>query len=468
MSAALEAAREGLRDRRAWLVGGAVRDRLMGRPLEDVDIVVAGDAKAAARHLAVGCGGPAFPLSEEFGAWRVLAPDRTWHVDLTPLRDDAIEADLALRDFTVNAIAEPLEGGELIDPHDGVEDIAARRLRMVSPSALADDPLRVLRLARFACELGLEPDPETAAEALRRAPGLAGVAAERIFAELRRLVVAERAMDGLELMDRLGVTAVVLPEFTALAGVTQNRFHHLDVLDHTLAVLQAVVDLEADPAPLVGDALAAPVAALLAEPFADDLHRGGALRFGALLHDIAKPQTRRTHDDGTVLGFPGHDEQGAAVTREILTRLRSSERLRTHVAALARHHLRAGFLVHQRPLDRRTVHGYLQACGPVAVDVTLLSIADRVATRGDRAHDAIAEHLEVARVLLAAALERERDGEPEPLLRGDELAAELGIAPGPELGPLLAEIAAARYAGEIATRQEAVAHARAWHARGDR
>lgn len=468
MSAALDAARDGLRDRRAWLVGGAVRDRLMGRPLEDVDIVVAGDVRAAAKHLAVAVGGPAFPLSEEFGAWRVIGPERAWQIDLTPLRDDAIEADLGLRDFTVNAIAEPLEGGELIDPHDGVGDLEERRLRMVSADALADDPLRVLRLARFACELGLEPEAATVEEAARRAPGLADVAAERIFAELRRLVAADAALDGLELMDRLGITGIVLPEFAALAGVTQNRFHHLDVLDHTLAVLQAVVDLEADPAHLVGDDLASEVAALLAEPFADDLHRGGALRLGALLHDIAKPQTRRVHDDGSVLGFPGHDEQGADMSRAILTRLRASERLRAHVAGLARHHLRAGFLVHQRPLDRRAIHGYLVACGPVAVDVTLLSMADRVATRGDRAQEAIALHLGIARELLAAALEREREGEPAPLLRGDELAAELGIEPGPELGPLLAEVAAARYAGEIATREDALAHARAWRAGGDR
>lgn len=468
MSAALDAARDGLRGERAWLVGGAVRDRLMGRTLEDVDIVVAGDVAAAARHLALAVGGPGFPLSEEFGAWRIIGPERAWQIDLTPLRDESIEADLALRDFTVNAIAEPLEGGELVDPTGGIDDLAQRRLRMVTPGAFADDPLRVLRLARFACELGLDPDPETAAVARARADGLAGVAAERIFAELRRVVVADAALDGLELMDRLGATDVVLPELRALAGVRQNRFHHLDVLDHTLAVLQAAIDLEDDPSPLVGDEHADAVCSLLAEPFGDELTRGGALRFGALLHDIAKPQTQTRHEDGTVLGFPGHDVQGAAVSREILTRLRTSEKLRAHVADLARHHLRAGFLVHQRPLSRRTIHAYLETCGAVAVDVTLLSLADRVATRGDRAQEAIALHVETARVLLGAALEREREGVPAPLVRGDELARELGIAPGPELGPLLAELAAARYAGEIATRDEAIAHARAWRAQMDR
>jgi putative nucleotidyltransferase with HDIG domain len=392
----------------------------------------------------------------------VIGPERAWQIDLSPLQEGSIVADLGLRDFTVNAIAEPLLGGELIDPHGGAGDVEARRLRMVSATAFDEDPLRVLRLARFACELGLQPDRETVAQAAERAPRLAEVAAERVFVELRRVIVAPAALDGIELMDQLGVTAAILPELATLRGVRQNRFHHLDVLDHTLAVLQAVIDVAADPEPLVGAEHAGAIAALLSQPFADELDRGGALRFGALLHDIAKPQTQALNADGTVLGFPGHDALGADVTREILTRLRASEKLRAHVAALTRHHLHAGFLVHRQPLTRRQIHDYLERCGPVAVDVTLLSLADRVATRGDNAGPAIENHLAVGRLLLAAALEREEHGPPPPLLRGDDLAQELGIAHGPQLGELVRELAAAQYAGEVQTRDDAIAHARAW------
>ncbi|MEA2303728.1 MAG: poly(A) polymerase [Solirubrobacteraceae bacterium] len=464
MSAALAAARDALHGERAWLVGGAVRDRLMGRDLDaldvDVDLVVDGDVRAAARHLALAVGGPAFPLSDAFGAWRVIGPERRWSVDLTPLREGTIEANLALRDFTVNAIAEPLEGGPLVDPTGGADDLAAARLRMAGPNAFADDALRVLRLARFAAGLGLEPDAATVAAAQACAAGLARVAPERVFAELRKVLTGPRVLDGLELMERLGVTAVVLPELDGLHGVGQNRFHHLDVHDHTLAVLQAVIDLEADPGRYVGPELAGPVAALLAEPLADELTRGGALRFGALLHDIAKPSTQRVADDGTVLGFPGHDQLGADASRAILTRLRASERLRAHVAALARHHLRLGFLVHRRPLDRRTLHRELTATEPVSADVLLLSVADRVATRGDNAGPAIAKHLELARDVLPDALAF-RAQTPEPLVRGDVLARELGMRPGPELGALLADLAEARFAGEIGTPEEAIAYAAA-------
>ena len=459
VSAALAAARELLGDARAWVVGGAVRDRLMQRPVDDVDLVLDGDVRAAARHLAVGVGGPAFPLSDAFGGWRVLAPGRDWHVDLMPLRGGSIEADVGLRDFTVNAIAEPLAGGPLIDPHDGAGDLARRRLRMVAAHAFADDPVRVLRLARFGCELGLEPDAETIAAARASAMGAASVAQERVFAELKRIVAAPAVLDGFGLMDRLGLYEAILPELAACRGMAQNRFHHLDVHDHTLAALQVAVDLEEHPERLAGDEHAAGIAALLAEPLADGVTRGLALRLGALLHDIAKPPTRDVLKDGRVT-FIGHDRLGAELARDILARWKASERLRFHVAALTRHHLRLGFLVHEQPLGRRAVHRYLSACDPVAADVTLLTICDRVATRGDNARPAIAKHLALAREVLGDALVWHAAEPAPPLVRGDDLARALGVDPGPRLGTLLAAIEEARWAGEITKAEEAVALAR--------
>jgi putative nucleotidyltransferase with HDIG domain len=459
VSAALDAARAALATERAWVVGGTVRDRLLGRPpSDDVDVVLAGDVGGAARALARVGEGTAFPLSEAFGAWRVVAPRQRWQVDLLPLAGEAIEVDLGRRDFTVNALAEPLAGGEVIDPHGGLADLEQRRLRMVSAAALDDDPLRVLRLARLACELGLDPEPGTAAAARAQAGRLTEVAPERVFAELRRLVAAPAALAGLELMDRLGVTEAVLPELAALRGVQQSRFHHLDVHDHTRAVLAELIALEDDPAPALGEHGPA-VAEVLSEPLADELTRAQALRFGALLHDVGKPDTRAVGPDGRVT-FLGHDDLGARSARAVLTRLRASERLRAHVAALARHHLRLGFLVHERPLPPRAVHAYLRACEPVEVDVTVLSVADRLATRGQNADEAIAAHLELARELLGAALRWRREGPPRPLLRGDELAAAVGEAPGPGLSARLAELEAAQYAGEISTRAEALSWAR--------
>jgi poly(A) polymerase len=144
----------------------------------------------------------------------------------------------------------------------------------------------------------------------------------------------------------------------------------------------------------------------------------------------------------------------------VLRRLRASERTVDYVAALIRHHLRLGFLVHERPLTRRHVWRYLRATAPYSADVTLLTVADRLATRGRNADPAIAAHLDVARAMLAAAFAERAAGPRPPLIRGDKLARELGTPPGPWLGPLLAELEEDRYAGEISTREDAVRRAR--------
>ena len=455
----IEVLREALGDERAWLVGGALRDRLLGRPTPDLDVIVDGDVRSAARRLGRGLGGASFELSDQFGAWRVVARETGWQVDLTPLQGGSLEADLGARDLTVNAMAEPLAGGELVDPFGGARDLAERRLRMVSPAAFEADPLRTIRVARLATELRFEVEATTADAVRAHAAGLRDVSPERVFAELRRIVAADDAVSGMELVEELELTDRVLPELTALRGVEQTAYHHRDVHGHTLEVLQATIDLERDPAAALGEELAEPVRALLAEPLADQLTRGGGMRFGALLHDIAKPRTRTEFPDGRI-GFPHHDEEGAEMARAALARLRASERLRAYVAALTRHHLRLGFLVHDMPLDRRAIYRYLVACEPVEADVTLLSVADRLATRGRKADEAIARHLELARQVLAEALARRAAGPQPPLVRGDELAAALGIARGPRLGELLARIAEARFVGEVSTPEEALALAR--------
>jgi putative nucleotidyltransferase with HDIG domain len=417
----------------------------------DIDMAVEGDPEAAARELARELRGPVFRLSEAFGAWRVV-DRRSGHVyDFAPLQGATIEDDLRKRDFTVNAMARPRAGGELIDPLGGRADIESRTLRVIGPDAYERDPLRPLRLARFAAELGFTPDPETerlTAAAAERVPEASG---ERVFAELRRLVLAPGAMQGLALADRLGLLHAVLPELASLHDVEQSHFHHTDVYGHTLEVLERLIEIEAEAKGELRE--------VLDEPLADELTRGEALRFGALLHDIGKPATHDVREDGRVT-FMGHDRLGEEMVRQVCRRLRTSERLSRFLEAVTRHHLVLGFLVHERPLDRRAIYRYLKRTSPVEVEVTLLSCADRLATRGRNAERAIDAHLELAKELMPAALEWRRDGPPRLPLRGDELALELGIDPGPELGRILAELEEAAYADEIENRDQAVELAR--------
>lgn len=458
MTDLLSRLRAALTGETAWVVGGAVRDELLGRDTEDYDLAVAGDPRSCARALAKALDAASFPLSDRFGGWRVVGGDPAWHVDLVPLRDGDLEADLSARDYTINAMARPLSGGELVDLFGGARDLEGGVLRMVSGQALIDDPVRTLRGVRFAHELAMTLEPETAKALRRHAPALAGVAGERVFAELIRILTSDDPGAGLALLERHGLAAVVLPELTAMRGVKQSEFHALDVHDHTLAVLDEVVQLQVDPAAAGIPAHAEGVVALLREPLADGLDRGQAMRLAALMHDVAKPQTRAVRSDGFVT-FREHDIQGAALVLAVLRRWRTSGKLATYVAGLTRHHLRLGYMVHERPLTRRAAWRYMRLTAPYAAETTLLTIADRRATRGRNAEAAIAAHVALADEMLALIIARREEGEPAPLIRGDELARALGLRPGPELGQLMERLDEDAYAGDIASREQAVARA---------
>ena len=461
-SPAVRACRQALGDAPGvWVVGGAVRDAALGRDVVNIDLAVAGDERRAATRIARVAGGPRFRLSEEFATWRALDRERTWHVDVTRLRGDDIEADLALRDFTVNAIAVSLAAPDAppLDPHGGLADLEARLLRAVSERTFVDDPLRLLRAARIAASLAFEIDARTVSLAYAEAGRAAEPAGERQFAELRLLLTGPDPVRGVGLVDELRATRAVLPELEALRGVEQNPYHHLDVHGHTMEVLARLVELDADVDSFAGERAAA-VRGVLDEPLADELTRGGALRFGALFHDLGKPETRSVAEGGRVL-FMGHDRAGVRIVFEVCSRLRTSRRLAHYLANLTLNHLRLGFLVHQRPLSPRHVYDYLRATEPDSVDVTLLTVADRLATQGERTRqEAIDDHLELARQMISEALAWRDAGPPRSPIRGDELAAELGMEPGPELGRLLGEIEAAVFAGEVSSREDAVALAR--------
>jgi len=220
-----ERIRRAIGDEPAWVVGGALRDELLGRELVDVDVACP-NPELAARLYARLAGGAVFPLSERHGAWRVAF--REGHtVDFTPLHGDTIEEDLATRDFTVNALARPLAGGSLVDPLGGEPDLAARRLRAVGPTVFADDPLRLLRAVRLEDELGFRLDEETE-ELVRASAGLVGEpAGERVLGELERL-----SPDGFRRADELGLLE---PLGGSVAGL--DRVDPADTPGFTLVVV---------------------------------------------------------------------------------------------------------------------------------------------------------------------------------------------------------------------------------------
>ena len=456
-SAVLDELRPLIGDGEAHFVGGCVRDVRLGRPLVDVDVVVPGDPAPAARRLARATGGSPFALSETHGAWRVVLDGRT--IDVTARRGGDIVADLGERDFTVNAMAIPVNGAgeDVVDPFGGLSDLADGRLRLVSERVFTDDPLRLLRLARIAHELGFEVDPDAERLARRDAHLADRAAGERIYAEVRRLLAPEHPDAAVRLLDGLGVLEVILPEAGPMHGCEQSPFHHLDVFEHTLQVLDAAADIAAHPEhylPQHADRLRV----AMDEPVGDELDARTALRLAALFHDIEKPSTRTVSADGRV-GFMGHDRKGAATTRRILRRWRAATSTIRFCMLLVAEHLRLGFMVHDRPLGRREAYRYLRATQPHVEASVVISLADRFATRGVRARQAyVRAHAETADELLVLVSELEAE-ERAPLLRGDEIA-ELTGAEGPRIGELVDALAEEQAAAAVTTRDEAVAFVR--------
>jgi tRNA nucleotidyltransferase/poly(A) polymerase len=374
-------------------------------------------------------------------------------VDITRSRG-AVADDLGRRDFTINAMAVPLAGGDLLDPHGGRADLEAGRVRVVSDEVFTDDPLRLLRLARVAHELGFTVDPGSERLARRDAHLADRPSGERVLVEVRRLLEPDHPDDGVRLLDRLGVLDVVLPEAAAMRGVAQSPFHHLDVFDHTLQVLDAAADIGDHPEHYLADAAPA-VREALARTVGGEFTGRTALRLAVLFHDIEKPATRESGADGRV-SFMGHDDRGADTAEAVLVRWRAPHALVRFCRVLVAEHLRLGFMVRERPFDRLAAYRYAQATDPYALESVVLSLADRMATRGVRARQAyVRRHAEAAVELIGLLLALGSEHR-EPLLRGDEIAA-LSGATGPRIGELVALLAEAQAAGTVSTREEAEA-----------
>ena len=473
----------GERGVRVWLVGGAVRDALLGRPVHDWDFAVDRDALGLARAVADGLGGAYFPLDAERGTGRaVLMPanEPRLELDFAALRGADLETDLSARDFTVNAMALD-ETGTLVDPTGGQVDLAAGRVRATTERAFQDDPVRLLRAVRVEAELGFEIEPRTAGWIRRDGPLLTRPAAERVRDEFVRVLAPEGAATHLQRLDEFGLLSPVVPELEPLKRVAQSPPHRFDAWRHTLLVVDVVEGVVAaatgrgvgpralaDAPPAAwGDLervlgqFASDVAAHLAVEISAGRDRALLLKLAALLHDVGKPRTRSRDEDGRI-HFYNHEPVGARVAADRLQALRFSRGEVDRAWVIVSQHLRPAHLARGERVTRRAVYRYFRATGCAGVDVVLLSLADHLATRGpDLREWRWARRLDVAETLLTHWFERhEETVAPPPLVTGDDLMAELGLEPGREIGRLLEALREAQAAGEVRTRQEALLRAR--------
>ena len=448
-------------DRPVWLVGGTPREMIGGGGAGDLDLAVDGGALDLGRRLADRLGAAFVVLDSSRGAGRVVTGSGGPTLDLVDLRAPTLEADLRWRDFTVNALAVPLQDllrtgrAEVLDPTGGLDDLARGLVRVCGPTAILDDPVRALRGVRLAMRPGWRLAPETEAAIAHAAPRLTGVSAERLRDELVGILGEASAGAGLRALDRLGVLPVLLPESVAMRATAQPLPHRFDVWEHSLRTVEGVDLLLADL-----DALAPwgpPLRAHLEEPVGGGLSRMIILKLAALLHDVSKPETRAL--DGDRVRFIGHDSLGATRSRAIAERLRLPRRAASVLERLVAEHLRPMHLAQAGTISRRARFRFLRDLGDEARDVLLLSLADAAALTGASPLAVWAEAGgEVARALLAEA-EETAAAEP-PLLRGEDVMEAFGLPPGPQVGRLLARAREAQALGLVATRAEAIEHLR--------
>jgi putative nucleotidyltransferase with HDIG domain len=454
--------------RPTWVVGGTVRDLLSGGAAADLDLAVAGGALELGRRLADRLDATFVVLDADRGAGRIV-PRSGGVVDLVDLRAATLEDDLRARDFTVNALAAPVDellrdgAAAIVDATGGLDDLRDRVVRPCGPAAIGDDPVRALRGVRLAMRPGwrLHPDAEAAIEAAAHL--ITRVAAERIRDELVGILSESAAAAGLRALDRLGVLAVLLPESLPMRATAQPLPHRFDVWEHSLRAVEGVDAL------LAGLDALTPWGPALREHLMGDLGGGltrrEVLKLAALLHDVAKPETRA--EVAGRIRFIGHDTAGARRAAGIALRWRLSRHAAQVLERLVAEHLRPMHLAQAGVITRRARFRFFRALGDEVRDLLLLALADASALDGT-APLAIwtGSGGEAVRTLMAGADEEAAAAASPALLRGEDVMAAFGLVPGPEVGRLLALAREAQALGLVSTRDEALAHLRRETERG--
>jgi len=413
---------------KAWIVGGYVRDKLLGRPHTNPDVVVEdGDALQLAERFARFAGAPPPVTFERFGTAQVTLPGRL--VEFVTARAESyapdsrkpdvrratLEEDLRRRDFTINTVLMDLDGN-VHDPLGGRQDLEARVLRTPADPMLtfSDDPLRMLRAVRFAAELGFEPAPDLlpAMRNLKSRLAPPVISIERITEELRRMLASERPKRALELLDEAELLEVILPEVAACKGVPQSGFHTHDVFGHTLMAV------EATPPDLL-------------------------LRLAALFHDVGKPKTAK--GDGT---FVGHEEVGAEIAKDALGRLRFAQKEIEVVTSLVRLHLRPVFYSSEWTVG--AVRRLARDAGRLLDRLMLLARADIAASAYPHP-----EKLDELQARLETVM-TERPSRLEPLISGEDIMRIRGIPPGPQVGRIKQKLEELVIDGEIPPDRQAM------------
>lgn len=434
-----------------YLVGGSLRDVILGRKPLDYDFAVKGDSLAFARRIARQRNGRLVIMGKPGQQiFRVVFQDTLW--DISPLKGGSIEEDLAGRDFSINALAFDTASRKLIDIRNGLSDLNQGRIRMVSEHVFQKDPLRLLRAFRLAASLGFQVDAATEARIQQDAALIHRAAAERIREELLKTLAAPQSFSVVHRVHATGLLFQLFPELAALTACGPGRHHELDGLAHTLKALEALETLAQD-----GGVRSPASAELLSRVQA----AGGnpLLKCALLLHDIGKPACASRDDSGHV-HYYGHEKTGSVMTREIGERLRFSKAEIETVGFMVRRHLDPLQLFVARrtgSLTQRGIARFFMRCGDRTADLLLHAIADTQAKKMAPLDRDVADFIGFAGELFHLFRHRYLPTlSAPPLLTGNDLIHDLHLRPSPYFKAILSRVEEGRLSGRIATRDDAL------------
>jgi poly(A) polymerase len=445
-----------------YLVGGSVRDLLLGKQdIKDLDLLMSSGSEAVARAFADKIEGSFFFLDEERKITRVVKQlDGTFiQFDFTNFEGPDLNADLARRDFTVNAMAMDLRAfirnkslDGIIDLFQGRADLQNKLIRVVKPAVLDEDPLRLLRAVRFAATLGFSIDVTTAEQIRRRAILITKPSPERVRDELFLILTERKAEEHLMLLDSLGLLSPLLPELEALRGFAPGRYHIHDVLTHSIKTA-GYVDSVLDDLLTISPEHGAAVQAHLEEELEQFIPRKAALRFACLIHDNAKPETF-SNADGKVR-FHGHDNVGAEKAAALCKRLRLSRDTEKAVAKVIKHHMRLFNLSTPGGVSKNALYRYCRDLGDALPESLVLAQADARATREIMPKEKFTDTVGSMAAVLDYYYTKFLKMEAKPLVTGQDLIAR-GLKPGPRFREILEEIKERQAEGTLKDRQEAL------------
>lgn len=438
---------------------------LLHRETHDLDVSVQGSASQLARAFADEIGAAYFLMDEAFDVARVILEREGAReiVDFARLRGETIEQDLATRDFTINALAADAaiwngDADAVIDPFNGRADLFARRVRVVSDQVFVNDAVRLMRAARMEAELDFVLEDETEKLVLRDAALIENAPMERVRDELMKIIAAPNVLRNLRRLDALDLLGRVLPEVNPMRGVTQSPPHIYEVFEHSLRAVAAAEETErAGYLNLAQGAFGAQLCEHFAQTVSAERTRRELLHLALLLHDVGKPATRTVEENGRIR-FLGHETVGAEMVEAALRRLKFSNDEIGTTKVVTTNHLRPFWLA-QNGMSDRAVYRFFRDTGAVGVDVAVHAWCDQRATyHADSDADEIsALDAVIGRLLDRYYHARETVVFPPSLLNGNAVMELLQIPPGPRIGALLDALREQQAAGEVTTREEAVA-----------